>query len=361
MTRNLWKLREWLTISEAARYLSSARGEEVCKADILRLGLDGHLTLSVNLPSGTKGLFHPAGADTATRPTSMQRIEGVWDLPMVGAARQQVEHDYHFEAHLPFVSVTGIAGAWVERDGERRQLEPFGGSSDGMSPRSPSALSETGVLAVRVSELDQLAARVSSGPSPKMPRSSNGTRWKEYWKEQDAWTLREFAQLCCGLNPDGIDNFPNGNMEQYNEARNSIGRAVRVKVLPTIDELAWPATGAEQMYEAIPAFRPREVAQWAAKRYPRTFPYSAKAWKGNGEAAGAIDDKPLRERERTTLLKIIAGLAKAADIDISKPSKAAQSIEASIQDVGATVSARAIEDHLKRIPDLLERGNKRHS
>ena len=44
-----WKLREWLTISEAARYLSSVIGERpqsaqgVGEADVLRLALDGHL------------------------------------------------------------------------------------------------------------------------------------------------------------------------------------------------------------------------------------------------------------------------------------------------------------------------------
>ena len=159
--------------------------------------------------------------------------------------------------------------------------------------------------------------------------------------------------MCCGLNPKGVDNFPSGHMEQYNEARDSINRAVRIKVLSTIDELAWPATNAEQMYDATPAFRPSEVASWATKHYPKTFPYSPEAW-----VTDAVENKPLREKERSTLLRIIAGLAKAADIDISKPSKAAQTIEALIEDVGATVSARAIENHLNRIPDLLERRGK---
>ena len=42
-----WKLREWLTISEASQYLSSAIGERlesrqgIGEADVLRLALDG--------------------------------------------------------------------------------------------------------------------------------------------------------------------------------------------------------------------------------------------------------------------------------------------------------------------------------
>lgn len=57
MTPDLWKLREWLTISEAAQYLSSAINQEVSEADILRLGLDAQLKLSVNLPTGTRAGF----------------------------------------------------------------------------------------------------------------------------------------------------------------------------------------------------------------------------------------------------------------------------------------------------------------
>jgi hypothetical protein len=68
-----------------------------------------------------------------------------------------------------------------------------------------------------------------------------------------------------------------------------------------------------------------------------------------------VPDKPLRERERSTLLTIIASLADPAGVDISKPSKAAETIEAMTIKLGARVSARAIDDHLKRIPDAVER------
>ena len=177
-----WKLREWLTISEAAQYLSSVIGERpqsaqgVDQANVLRLALDGHLKLSVNLPTGTKGSFHPDGADVTTRPTSMERIEGLWDL--VGAGKQQVEHEHQFEADLPFISVEGITGAWVERAGVRRQLEPMRGVS-GMWPKSPSALSDGSVLGVRVAELDAFAAQMpapSASPSADPSDKSLGLR-----------------------------------------------------------------------------------------------------------------------------------------------------------------------------------------
>ena len=69
-------------------------------------------------------------------------------------------------------------------------------------------------------------------------------------------------------------------------------------------------------------------------------------------------DNPLGERERTSLLTIIAALARKADLDISKVSKAGSIIERWTIELDARVSARAIEDHLKRIPDALERRGK---
>jgi hypothetical protein len=60
------------------------------------------------------------------------------------------------------------------------------------------------------------------------------------------------------------------------------------------------------------------------------------------------------QRERTTLLAMIAALAKLAQIDVTKPSSAAVAIEAQTALVGARVAARTIEEHLKRIPDALE-------
>ncbi len=44
----LFQLKNWLTIPEAAKYLSIMFGEEVNESDVLRLALDRHLKLSVN-------------------------------------------------------------------------------------------------------------------------------------------------------------------------------------------------------------------------------------------------------------------------------------------------------------------------
>ena len=44
----LFSLKEWLTLDDTARYLSISFGEEVTRADVLRLAIDRRLILSVN-------------------------------------------------------------------------------------------------------------------------------------------------------------------------------------------------------------------------------------------------------------------------------------------------------------------------
>jgi len=62
---------------------------------------------------------------------------------------------------------------------------------------------------------------------------------------------------------------------------------------------------------------------------------------------------PLDPRERHTLLIIIAALAKQAKINVEIPGKAAIFIEGLTDSMGTHASKRAIEEHLKKIPDAL--------
>ena len=48
MAELLDRLRGWLTVREAAAHLSEISGRNVTEAQVLLLGLEGHLTLSVN-------------------------------------------------------------------------------------------------------------------------------------------------------------------------------------------------------------------------------------------------------------------------------------------------------------------------
>jgi hypothetical protein len=66
-------------------------------------------------------------------------------------------------------------------------------------------------------------------------------------------------------------------------------------------------------------------------------------------------ERPVEQRERTTLLAIIAALAQLAKIDVTKPGSAAEAIESQTVRMDARVSSRAILNHLKLIPEALER------
>jgi hypothetical protein len=72
------------------------------------------------------------------------------------------------------------------------------------------------------------------------------------------------------------------------------------------------------------------------------------------KAADALD-KPLKERERTTLLSIIAALAVEADIDLSHPSTAASSVVARLQLMGIRLGQTTVESHLKKAIEASEK------
>ena len=71
------------------------------------------------------------------------------------------------------------------------------------------------------------------------------------------------------------------------------------------------------------------------------------------EKTAAKQEKPLTTRERNTLLAIIAALCNEAKIDHTKPSKAADYIQSTADKMGLSTSKRGIEEHLKKIPDML--------
>ena len=114
--KKLLKLKDWVTVPDAARHLSILFGEGVTEADVLRFGLDGRLTLSayfVNPKFGRCGKIIPeisiesGNVKRAIKEGCLLKegrafsfvgdialFEGVWDLSMLGAERTQVEHKY---------------------------------------------------------------------------------------------------------------------------------------------------------------------------------------------------------------------------------------------------------------------------
>ena len=159
----LLKLRAWLTVSEAAKRLTTIAQEDFGEADILRLALDGHLTLSVNFVNHATGRpvriepldqqpdttgeiddylsKHPSLSSTEAMKNSFTEfvrkyrgdhlpngrdiliyegdeqkpvtLEGVWDLVMLGAEVLDIEHEYQGLSGGPAVELVCLGGPLV--------------------------------------------------------------------------------------------------------------------------------------------------------------------------------------------------------------------------------------------------------
>ncbi len=175
----LLKLKSWLTIEDAAKRLSISAGEKVSQPDILRLALEGHLRLSVyfvnhgrarmgkvvpwretrwrlikpifegsmgpalndddiasSFPEHLQKLWRETSVDfrEICRPmmTSLTieegkflnlekevvELTGIWDLPMIGTERLDVEHEYQQLTGGPEVTLQGLDGAFVSQGEE---------------------------------------------------------------------------------------------------------------------------------------------------------------------------------------------------------------------------------------------------
>jgi len=146
----LLMLKEWLAVPEAARHLSNLFEEEVSEADVLRLALNKHLTLSVDFvnhayarrgkvvpyenaewyPPDFFSKFPGLPEEEKDKPVRVMKslnidgerfinlddkvtkIKGVWDLAMIGNERLDIEHEYQMLTGGPEVTLQGLDGAF---------------------------------------------------------------------------------------------------------------------------------------------------------------------------------------------------------------------------------------------------------
>ena len=163
MTIDKWALKEWLTITEAEKYLLDKSGRLYRLFDIYGFSLEGHLPLVVNVPTGAKSKRHSTGG------RGLDFEGGRWDLLMEGErgkpGRRQVEHLRNQD-----IDIEGIDGAWVEREvaGKRvqRQLQP----TRAAAPFTwHSAFPNGCVLEARKKDLDALLAKLKAHSEPDKP------------------------------------------------------------------------------------------------------------------------------------------------------------------------------------------------
>ena len=105
-------------------------------------------------------------------------------------------------------------------------------------------------------------------------------------------------------------------------------------------------------------FSRSELARWVKENGLKSgYRFDSKSpdatTKNDNTSAMLQAENPLGTRERNTLLAIIAALCNEAKIDHTKPSKAADYILSTADKMGLSISKRGIEEHLKKIPDML--------
>ena len=215
----LFKLKEWLTVSEAAKHLSVLFGEEVAESDLLRLGLDGNLDLSVVLFEPILGHemlavereeiavnvekygdvelapilplehgFQSDGLDDEIPITACGSyffndwglyltgrtclIDGVWDLYMFGSEKREIENMYFSKL---------VADQKIESNFEGAFLTKGDGRVYCVNQGENSLLFSKNLLAVRTAALMDFEAslqeenKTSEGASSKTPRVSDNT------------------------------------------------------------------------------------------------------------------------------------------------------------------------------------------
>lgn len=155
----LFKLKEWLTLDEAANHLSNVLGEPVTVADLYRLALDEHIKLSIDFVNHTYGKtgkwvkteqiefvlqehnfftgekletpysypsnheLHVSDDDWIYLDESIVCIKGVWDLTMVGSEKLDIEHWYQQLTSGLEVTLISIEGVFVQQKGIVCQLQ----------------------------------------------------------------------------------------------------------------------------------------------------------------------------------------------------------------------------------------------
>ncbi len=208
----LLKLKEWLTLDDASRHLSTLYEEPITEADLLRLALDGHLTLSVQLVNHASAKIGKAVALESARIFEMLgmdgkpflmvsgvnldeghvidleekivSISGIWDLTMRGAEHLDIEHKYQYLTNGPGVTLESLEGTIIRQGEVFAQIQEhfekneFFDKKNLNQPRWHQAnyypagsLPEDSVLVVRIEALEELKRRL--GDEPQIEEAEN--------------------------------------------------------------------------------------------------------------------------------------------------------------------------------------------
>jgi hypothetical protein len=258
----------------------------------------------------------------------------------------------------------------------KKLMEANAGWVDGRLLHAKGHLSDIPDNPYRYVKLPVFADWAQSLPHPwKLPKDFPGwsdINWNK-WGKKDVAAVWEAVAIATWHSPDEVTfqgakaSFGREFGEMLDAAMSCLDVSLPVHSVIEADPYDAfrddPPTGEIRTKVLLVKFR--EWAEGKGYDLPDRFPGSASAAKSPAPTPGEPpskaappEEKPLRTRERTTLLVIIAALAKDAGIDVGETWKSAQRIEKLTLDLGARISPEAISQKLREIPDALERGGK---
>ena len=190
----------------------------------------------------------------------------------------------------------------------------------------------------------------------------------KFWLLMDSWSLQEASLILCGIIPDSVHyekddeknkirafwkfdcSFHNlkgtgdSDVDGFNDIcffHTLIKRLIKPESIFEMSPHQWVEKAKIKQIDII------EIEKCLKEIYILELFNEKLINKDNQE-------KLLSNRERNTLLIIIAALAKEAKVDILKPSKAGELIANMTDLLGVSISATSIESKLKEIPNAIE-------
>lgn len=328
------KLKEWLTIEEAATRLSASAGEEVSGADVLRFALDGHLTLSVyfvNHARGTRGRVVPyTETQWALVPPSMLPDKTLKPATASPEATVTIEPPENLKKLL-IDSPTALLQGYVPymdslKIDENRYLNL---EREVVTLRGVWDLPMWGAEALDVENLYQ---NMVGGPTVTLMNlegafvlGSDGYAYqlKESWEhnEYQAGSKAQHDEIKRmaeeeGLAPEAVEKL----MTQHAANRKKFLEIVRSRDnTGNSHENYYPAGG-------LPPDSTFVVRTTALRAFEEKL-----------LSEDAQPEKPLHPRERQSVSQIIAALAAMAQLDLSTPYKADEPLRAAAARHGITL------------------------
>jgi hypothetical protein len=425
--KKLIELKEYLSLEEGAKYLTSVADASVSVEDLLQLALAGHLQLSalaVNAVPVHRGKIVPStecervpsldgkrdvlladhleGDRFLKFSKAVEYLDGVFDLPMRGGERLDVEHKLQMRTGGPAVTAVSIDGTFLHSwDGttwfkildhyenneffDKAKLKkpytnpanyyPAGGLPDDIRlVLRPSCLFKF-VRTLSRARTRDAAVELEEG---EIPFRLAG------WFRYDTWDRDIALQLLCGLDPDFTEfSGHDSNFQQTGIVRCTYLTGKTLEQPDTSREKNWSQKDASDddvlMGLSLHLEKMRDIwdsgghqqrnapvyyVDWALGKGFAVpwldFARSEKLLMDTRVGAQAVPPRdsqseatPLGTRERNTLLAMIAVLCKQAGYDLFKPAKTAGAIQGLAASQGVQLGESTIESHLKRIPDAL--------